>query len=78
MSEISVTVYTTQNGVESRLTWLDVSVDDVARVDVVQRGGHASHVEGHVALLEQQLLLQVVSQVAAGFQVQNQVAVVSE
>ncbi len=59
-------------------TWFNISVNNVARVDVVQGGGDTRHVEGHIALLEQQFLLQVVSQVTAGFQVQNQVTMMPD
>lgn len=44
-------------------------------VYVVQRRADAGHVEGHVALLEEHLLAQVVSQIAACLQVHGKVTI---
>jgi hypothetical protein len=52
---------------------LDVPVQHLHRVDVREGGAEASHVKRHVPLGKNDLLAQVVAEVAAGLEVEDEV-----
>lgn len=59
-------------------TWLDVTMNHIPGVHVIQRGADTRDVKGHVALLKEQLLAQIVPQVAPSLKIEHDVAVVTK
>jgi len=52
-------------------TWFNVAMQHVFRVNVVERRTHARNVEGHVPLLKNHLVAQIITQISAIFKIQN-------
>lgn len=57
-----------------RQTWLDVSMNDVLRVNVIQGRANAGHIERHVNFFEHVALAEVVAKVSAGLKIQDKEA----
>jgi hypothetical protein len=60
--------------VQDDVFWLNISMNDLLGVDVIEGCRNACDVEGYIIFVEDDSLSEIMAQIAASFEVQNQEA----